>query len=362
MRKIKDNSIVLAIILLSLILILFLQKFGYKSYSRYVSDTLHYNQGIVVEISNENIEYDEGLKLYLGTQDLKVKMTEGNEKGSIIEVTNYLTKTHSVYAKENMRLIINVDTPDDIEPYYTVFNYDRRFSMAACAAILIAAIICISGSKGLKSLAGLLYSMFIIIEFLLPAVFSGWSPTWTSILTAVLSTAVTLLLLNGQSKKTAGAILASTTGVLCSLILFGVMSALIHIDGFCSSDTEGLLLINENTNLQIHDVLFASVLIASLGAIMDVGMSIVSALYEIGIDMIGTRTNTLILAFTGSAFVTLLVFFSYQVQFNQLINSNYLSIEIAQGICGTFGIVLTIPAASGIMALLLTRSRTNKNL
>ena len=238
MRKIKDNSIVLAIILLSLILILFLQKFGYKSYSRYVSDTLHYNQGIVVEISNENIEYDEGLKLYLGTQDLKVKMTEGNEKGSIIEVTNYLTKTHSVYAKENMRLIINVDTPDDIEPYYTVFNYDRRFSMAACAAILIAAIICISGSKGLKSLAGLLYSMFIIIEFLLPAVFSGWSPTWTSILTAVLSTAVTLLLLNGQSKKTAGAILAFTTGVLCSLILFGVMSALIHIDGFCSSDTE----------------------------------------------------------------------------------------------------------------------------
>ena len=355
MRKIKDNSIVLAIILLSLILILFLQKFGYKSYSRYVSDTLHYNQGIVVEISNENIEYDEGLKLYLGTQDLKVKMTEGNEKGSIIEVTNYLTKTHSVYAKENMRLIINVDTPDDIEPYYTVFNYDRRFSMAACAAILIAAIICISGSKGLKSLAGLL--------------------------TAVLSTAVTLLLLNGQSKKTAGAILASTTGVLCSLILFGVMSALIHIDGFCSSDTEGLLLINENTNLQIHDVLFASVLIASLGAIMDVGMSIVSALYEIymhnpalsagelyhsgieiGKDMIGTMTNTLILAFTGSAFVTLLVFFSYQVQFNQLINSNYLSIEIAQGICGTFGIVLTIPAASGIMALLLTRSRTNKNL
>ena len=59
------------------------------------------------------------------------------------------------------------------------------------------------------------------------------------------------------------------------------MSALIHIDGFCSSDTEGLLLINENTNLQIHDVLFASVLIASLGAIMDVGMSIVSALYKI---------------------------------------------------------------------------------
>ncbi len=374
MRKIKDNSIVLTVILLSLILIFFLQNFGYKSYSRYVTDTLHYNQGIVVEISSEELEYDQDLKLYLGTQDLKVKMTEGNEKDSIIEVTNYLTKTHTVLAKENMRLIINVDTPDDIEPYYTVFNYDRRFSIAACATLLIAAIVCIGGGKGLKSLLGLLYSMFIIIEFLLPAVFSGWSPIWTSILTAILSTAVTLLLLNGQSQKTAAAILSTTAGVFCSLLLFGLMSALIHIDGFSSSDAEGLTLINEATGLQIHDVLFAGVLIASLGAIMDVAMSIVSALHEvythnpalsakelfhsgieIGKDMIGTMTNTLILAFTGSAFVTLLVFLSYQVQFNQLINSNYLSIEIAQGICGTFGIVLTIPAASGIMALLLTK-------
>lgn len=121
----------LAIILLSLILILFYRNLATNLIHDMYQILLHYNQGIVVEISNENIEYDEGLKLYLGTQDLKVKMTEGNEKGSIIEVTNYLTKTHSVYAKENMRLIINVDTPDDIEPYYTVFNYDRRFSMAA---------------------------------------------------------------------------------------------------------------------------------------------------------------------------------------------------------------------------------------
>ena len=99
MRKIKDNSIVLAIILLSLILILFLQKFGYKSYSRYVSDTLHYNQGIVVEISNENIEYDEGLKLYLGTQDLKVKMTEG-KPDDFLSMKEVLTRRLSHLGEE----------------------------------------------------------------------------------------------------------------------------------------------------------------------------------------------------------------------------------------------------------------------
>ncbi len=376
MKKIKENSIVLTIIFLSIILVLLFLKFGYKSYARYESGTLHYDQGIVVEISDSQIEYDKDLKIYLGTQDLKVKMIDGVSKDSTINVTNYLTQTHNVLAKVNMPLIINVDNPDDIEPYYTVFNYDRRFSILACIVMLIAAIICIGGSKGVKSLLGLLYSMFIIIGFLLPAVFSGWSPILTSILTAILSTAVTLLLLNGQSAKTAAAILATMAGVLFSLIFFMIMSALIHIDGFSSSEAEGLVLINAGTGLQIRDVLFAGVLISSLGAIMDVGMSIVSALYEvhlhnntltareifhsgleIGKDMIGTMTNTLILAFTGSSFITLLIFISYQVQFNQLVNSNYLSIEIAQGLCGTFGIVLTIPVASAIMAFLLTRKR-----
>ena len=75
---------------------------------------------------------------------------------------------------------------------------------------------------------------------------------------------------------------------------------------------------------------------------------------EMGKDMIGTMTNTLILAFIGSAFITLLVFLSYQVQFNQLFN---LTIEIAQGICGTFGIVITVPVASAVTAAFLARKK-----
>lgn len=372
--KIKENKIVLGIIFLTILLVMLLQNFGYQSYARYVTDTLHYEQGIVVEISDSELHYDEELKIYLGTQNLKVQMTEGSEKGSVIEVTNYLTKTHNVLAKQNMSLIINADRPEQVEPYYTVYNYDRRFALIACVAVLFAAIFCIGGGKGVRAVCGLMYSLFVIVGFLLPAVFSGWSPIWTGILTAVLSTAVTLLLLNGQSKKTLAAILATTIGMIFALIFFKIMSALVHIDGLSSAEAEGLILVNEGTGLQIKDVLFAGVLISSLGAIMDVGMSIVSALYEvylhnptlnkreifhsgieIGKDMIGTMTNTLILAFVGSAFITLLVFISYQVQFDQLISSNYLCIEIAQGICGTFGIVLTIPAASAIMAGLLTR-------
>ena len=370
--KLKDNAIVLTLIFLSLIAVFAMQQLGFKDYSRYTTDSLHYERATVVEVCDQQIEFDKQLGIYLGSQDLKVKLTEGEKKGETIKVTNYITKIHQVVAKKNMPLIINVDAPENTKAYYSVYNYDRRFSIIACCVLLFATIVCIGGGKGLKSIAGLAYSLFIVVGLLLPAVFSGYSPVLMSIICAVLSTAVTLLLLNGQSRKTFAAITSTTVGLCFALLLFKIMSAMIHIDGFSSAEAESLILIQQSTGLKIKDVLFAGVLISSLGAIMDVGMSVVSSLHEvyrhnpnltskelftsgieIGKDMIGTMTNTLILAFTGSAFVTLLVFISYQVQLNQLLNSNFLSIEIAQGLCGTFGIVLTIPAASAITAVML---------
>lgn len=376
-KKVRNNRVVIGLVFFTLLLTMCFQKFGIRDYSRYVTDSLHYEKGIVVEVSDEETEYDEELGIFLGSQVLKVEMLEGEEKGETIEVTNYLTKTHNVYAKENTRVVINADRPEQVEAYYTLYNYDRSLPILSCAVVLAAAILCIGGGKGAKAIAGLGYSLFLVVYLVLPAVFSGYSPIIMSIVCAVLSTAVTLLLLNGQSRKTYASILATTVGVFFALLLFGIMSVLLHIDGFSSSDAEGLILIQQATGLKIKEVLFAGVLISSLGAIMDVGMSIVSALYEvrhhnpvlsrkelflsgieIGKDMIGTMTNTLILAFTGSAFVTLLVFVSYQVQMNQLLSSNYLSIEIAQGLCGTFGIVMTVPAASAIAACFLVQDKS----
>lgn len=376
MGKLKEYRVVLILVFLTILSVIFMQNFHFKSYARYNSDSLHYEKATVVEILSEDLKYDEYTDQYLGTQELVVKMKDGPEKGELINVTNYLTQIHHVVAKENTNLIINADRPEGIAPYYTIYSYDRSSALLLCSLILIATIIFIGKGKGFKSIFGLIYSMYVIIAFLLPAVFSGWSPILCSIITAVLSTIVTLYLLNGESKKTLAAVVSTVAGVFCALLFFLLMSCMLHLNGFSVAEAEGLILIQQSTGLQIKDVLFAGVLISSLGAIMDVSMSITSSLHEvynhnpalsakelflsgieIGKDMIGTMTNTLILAFTGSAFVTLLIFISYQVQVNQLLNSNYISIEIAQGLCGTFGIILTIPFASLITAFLLVRKK-----
>jgi len=148
---------------------------------------------------------------------------------------------------------------------------------------------------------------------------------------------------------------------------------LLHITGFHVGEASSILLIKATYGLQIRDILFATILIASLGAVMDVGMSISSALHEIvemkpditkkqlfvsgmniGKDMIGTMTNTLILAFVGSSFISIMTIALSEMKVTQLINSNYFSVELLQGLSATMAVVLTVPIASFISAYLYT--------
>lgn len=309
-----------------------------------------------------------------------IEILEGKSAGKRVEIDNYLTAAHNVEVAIGSKVIISADEPDGIDSYYTVYNFDRGLGMIIFTCVLLLVIIAIGRGKGVKAILGLAYTLYLVIFLLLPTVFSGYSPVLMSIICVALSTIVTLMLLNGASKKTYSAIVATVLGVVLSAGGFYLMSLVLKVNGFSVDEAESLVLINQATGLSIKDILFAGILISSLGAIMDVGMSIVSALselfhhqpnlnqkqifdsgIEIGKDMIGTMTNTLILAFTGSTFVSLLVLFSYNIDIKQLLSSNYIAIEFAQGIAGTLGIVLTVPIASFISAWALTNKKSNNN-
>ena len=380
-KELKENKIVIIVILLTMIVSLLFNNYLKKDYSRVNNDTTDFVKGEVVEVTSSSIEYDEELKINLGKQVVKVEILAGKNKGKTVTMDNYLTAAHNIEVKVGTKVIISADEPDGIDAYYTVYNFDRSLGMIIFTLILFMAVITIGKGKGVKSVIGLAYTLYLVIFFLLPTVFSGYPPVFMSVICVILSTIVTLMLLNGRSKKTYGAIISTILGVVLSAGCFYLMSLILSINGFSSDEAESLVLITRATNLQIKEILFAGILISSLGAIMDVGMSIVSSLYEvyhhqpnltrkelfnsgieIGKDMIGTMTNTLILAFTGSAFISLLVLFSYNVDTLQLLNSNYIAIEFAQGIAGTLGIVLTVPIASFIATMILIKNNEDEEL
>ena len=80
---------------------------------------------------------------------------------------------------------------------------------------------------------------------------------------------------------------------------------------------------------------------------------------NLGQDMIGTMSNTLIFAFAGGALTTMMVFFSYGVQFYQLLSSDFLAVELTQGLCSTAAVILTVPAAAAMGAAFYGKTKNN---
>lgn len=144
------------------------------------------------------------------------------------------------------------------------------------------------------------------------------------------------------------------------------------ISGYNVSAIESLIYVRDQTGIEVGQLLFAGILIASLGAVMDVAMSISSTIEEIsyqnpelgikglffsgmrvGKDMMGTMSNTLILAFTGSSLNTMIMIYAYSYPYNQMVNMYSIGIELLRGISGTIGIILAVPFVSLIGSLYL---------
>ena len=196
-------------------------------------------------------------------------------------------------------------------------------------------------------------------------IIKGVEPILAAVVVVVLSTAVTLLSLNGFCKKTVIAAVSCSVCTMFAGVIAYATGVLSHISTLNESEAELLLFISDSTALRVKDLLFAGILIAALGAVMDTAMSIASSLTEmksidptltqkqlwrsgmnVGKDIMGTMTNTLILAFTGSSLNILLVYYMYSLPYIALINLDLLVVEVIRGLSGSIAVILAIPVTT----------------
>lgn len=347
---------------------------GLNSYSAVNNSTLHYVRAVVVQVDAQELERDGAdSRLWLGSQELTVRILEGEKKGEQVELTNYLTRVHSIYVTQGQRIILCADLPENADPYYTVYNYDRTLPLGLLVAAFCLAVLLVGRGKGLRTLLGVAYSLLTIILFMVQAIYHGFTPWGAALLTVLLISGVSLLLLNGISRQTAVGLSATLAGVAATALIFLLFSRLLHLSGYNTDDAETLLMAGDSTGMSIRYLLLAGVMISALGAVMDVAVSLAAALKElvqtdpaitrrammrsglnIGKDMIATMSNTLILAFAGTGLNTMLCLLAYGYQPAQLLSSDYLAVELAQGLCATLGVVLTVPVTIVIAAGLYT--------
>ena len=368
-----QKNIWIEVLVTGAVLLMILFPFQGDAYRRYATDTLSYQKGTVLEvISQELSESPQKTGQLLGLQELTVRLSGGE----VVTIHNYLTDIHNILLKEGDRAIICVDAPQNAEPYYTVYQYDRTIGLTALLIMFFGLMLLVGGRKGFDALLALVFSGAFLVCVVLPLLYNGISPILVGFLTVLLLTLVTLALLHGVSKECLLGIGVTLLGELAACILFGVFSAALHLTGLQLGEAEDLLLITQNTGMKIRSLLFTGMMLASLGAVMDVAVSVLAALREvadamskpepkalfdsgmrIGKNMLGTMSNTLIFAFAGGALTTMLVFFSYGVQFHQIFHSDYLALELAQGLCSTAAVILTVPAASFVGGIAFARKK-----
>ena len=317
-----------------------------------------FEKGVVTAVLQDNLQPD-GTRM--GEQKVLVKMTTGVRAGQELETTSSSGYLFGAGCTVGMRVVVIQSVAGDTT-ITAVYSVDRGGVLLLFAGLYLLALCLVGGKQGVKGALGLLFTFLCILFVYLPMVYRGWSPFWTAVFVCAVTTVVTLWLIGGPSRKTAVAVGGTVAGVVIAGAAASLFSAASGITGWNVSDIESLMTLANAGDVQVGGLLFSGLLISALGAVMDVAMSIASSIQEVyaqnpalsrlelfragmrvGRDLMGTDSNTLILAFAGSSASMLVLNYAYDLPLLQVVNSNNIGIAVMQGLSGSFGIVLAVP-------------------
>ena len=337
-----------------------------------------YENAVITEVLSDNTFTDPAADNALrGEQILLAEVKTGQYKGEIMQVYGYVGPLYGGQLKVGDGATLLISTYADGSHVATVYEYNRLPALAVIVAMFLIATVAVGGKVGAKSLVALAMTLVCLFWILIPLLMKGAPTLLTVFLVCAYITVVTMVILGGVQRKTVCATLGTIAGTALALLFGLAAQSLARVDGLRLTDVEPLLQLRQTgTPLGLRGLLVGGIVISALGAVMDVAMSIASALTEvhtvapnrntrelfrsgmnIGRDMVGTMTNTLILAFLGSGFALIIYLYSLGLSPYQLISSSYLTIEVVSSISSSIGVILSVPLTALISSVILTRGK-----
>ena len=321
--------------------------------------------GIVQTItySDDNSDYAQS------KQEVKVKILSGEFKDEIIELENILTGNpyYDIRLKKGAKVILHAEDNSG-EIVYSIEDIKRAGTLVWLSLIFCGLLIYVGRRKGLCSLISIILTVFLITNCLSPMVIFGINPVIATFIICFLSTSATMYLVGGFNAKST----AAAAGALLSLVFAGILSSITmftaHLTGFSGENTT--FLFSAHPELDFVGLTISMMVLATLGAVMDVAMSISSTINEIhltdssktvkelfisgmnvGRDIIGTMANTLILVYLGGSLP--LVLLAGNIDLMKFINLNQVVTEIASALIGSIAIVICVPFTAFVAAGLI---------
>ncbi|WP_312815403.1 YibE/F family protein [Sedimentibacter sp.] len=350
-----------------------LDLFQHQDVKTYKAEVLAIN-----EITEEEIDY--GYELMTSrTVRFTARLNDKNSGNSNVEAFQYIDESIEINPKEieigDEILIAELSSRTNIEETeWTFIEYHRINSIIKLTIIFFAMLILICRKKGINTIISLTITFLSIFMVFIPSILNGRNIYISSIVICVFIILSSLLIIHGVHKKTLCAIIGNLGGLATAGILSYVISNMLNLTGMIDQDSMFLLMINPENPLNLKAILWSGIVIGSLGAVMDISMSISSAVNElaenienkkfniflksginIGQDSIGTMTNTLVLAYIGSSLSVVLLMVVYNNDLLHLLNLEMIIYELLQAIIGSMGLLFAIPITSLFSAYIFSK-------
>ena len=321
----------------------------------------------------EGVETDDsGLQLHglveFGTQLMKVRLPDGRVFQAANELRAQMELDKKFSVGDTALVVLPPNAADgDILVARDHWRMGWGFAFFAGFCVLL----CVFGGwTGLKALFSFVFSCLVVWKLLIPLVLAGWHASTVVFVTVAVLTGVIMYLVAGWTRKGISAFAGAMLGVVASLALAHFFGRVMNVNGATMPFAQQLLY-SGFSGLDLQDIFFGAIVLASSGAVMDLAMDISAGVSEvarhspglgrrelfmsgirIGRAVVGTMTTTLLLAYSGGYLTLLMVFAAQGTSPIDFINSTLVSAEFVKTMVGSFGLVLVAPASALVAAYL----------
>ena len=344
-----------------------------EGFSTFGADTV---RAQVTQIIEEG-EIDMGGRMQT-YQIARVNILDGEYAGIIMEID---------YGKRQIRsddydlsvgdkVVVSISkTPENVINAYFV-DFVRTTPILWLTGIFAVSIILISRWKGVRALLSTVFSLYIIIGYIIPHILVGEDPLTVSIIGSIILLGVTLYLTYGWTLKTHSAVIS----MILVLLLTGTLSALFvlftKLNGTGDENVMFLMQLME-TPINLRGLLLGGMIIGALGVLDDLVTTQASAVFElhhanpnfkfrdlfnsamrIGQDHVAATVNTLVLAYAGASLPMLLMFSLARGDYGYLINFSFIAEEIVRTLVGSLGLIAAVPLTTAIAIFFATRAES----
>ncbi len=369
--KFERGPVTIIFVLITLVIIFLISRTSSINQDLMLADSTgqSYFTGVVTKI-NDATSTDVAGQAY-NFQTVEVKL----EDGKSVEVDNQMDT--GALASQTVKVgetLVLTKLENETGEQYVIADRYRIPAIIIIFGIFFALTIFFGGFKGLTSILGLFFTIFVLIDFVVPHIVSGGDPLKISLVGASIIAFVSIYMAHGLNRRTTIALLGTVISIAIATFMAVFFVDIAKLNG---TGSEEALLLNVSSNITINlkGLLLGGIIFGVLGVMDDVTTAQSAAIEEIkrakpditfqelyrsgisvGKEHIVSLVNTLMLAYIGSSFPLLLLFSLNQgVPFWVTANSEFIIEEVIRTLVGSSALVIAVPLTTLLAAYFFSK-------